>query len=259
MESEEIIKVEAIEFCRNNLERSLHLSKLVDELKFEISKFYYPEYKAIYLDTVLMLALTKLQEHRVQAHYGLPDPTCRTDMILEKFIFYTKQEISILPPIAHVKEVERPIFTRDKIFISYCHSDKFWIERMKRHFVPFQNKLDIWDDSRLQGGQKWKAEIEKAINQTKVAILFISADFFASRFIAENELPPLLLAAEQDGAAILSVIVKPCLFEEFPAINQYQAMNDPKNSLIKMGEDEQEELWTNVVRQTKRILESKTI
>lgn len=254
MEAEEIIKIEAIEFCRNYLQRITHLENLVDNLKSELSKFYFPDYKAIFLDTVLGLTVTKLQEHRLHSHQGLPDPTCRTDMILEKFIFYTRQEISILPQIAHVIKVERPKFSRDKIFISYCHSDKAWIERMKRHFVPFRDKLDIWDDSRLQAGQKWKVEIEKAINQTKVAILFISADFFASRFIAENELPPLLLAAEQDGAAILSVIVKPCIFEEFPAINQYQAMNDPKKSLITMEEYEQEELWTNVVRQTKRIL-----
>lgn len=259
MNTEEIIILEAEEFYRKNLQNpnTGNVNKLISELKNQLSNYYFPEYRAIYLDEILSRALEQLITHREAYHNSLPDPSCHTDIMLEKLIFYVKQEISILPPVAHVKKVDHPNFHRDKIFISYCHSDKAWVDRMKRHFVPFRDKLDIWDDSRIEGGQNWKEEIEKAINRTKVAILFISADFFASRFIIENELPPLLLAAAQDGAAILPIIVKPCLFEEFPSINQYQAMNDPKKSLIKIHEDEQEELWTNVVRQTKRILELK--
>ena len=63
-----------------------------------------------------------------------------------------------------------------------------------------------------------------------------------------------LKAAEEEGAVILILILKPCLFEEFPDLNQYQTMNPPSKSLLKMDYEEKEELLVNLVRQTKRIL-----
>jgi hypothetical protein len=67
----------------------------------------------------------------------------------------------------------------------------------------------------------------------------------------------LLKAAEENGAVILIVIIKPCLFEEFTELNQYQAINPPTRPLIKMDDTEKEELLVNLVRQSKRILNDK--
>lgn len=87
-----------------------------------------------------------------------------------------------------------------------------------------------------------------------MAILLVSADFLGSDFISTNELPPLLKAAEENGAVILIVMLKPCLFEEFDTLNQYQALNPPSRPVLKMDYTEKEELFVNLVRQTKRIL-----
>lgn len=54
---------------------------------------------------------------------------------------------------------------------------------------------------------------------------------------------------------ILILILRPCLFEEFPELNQYQAMNPPTKPVVKLDSVEQQELYVNLVRQTKRILE----
>lgn len=50
------------------------------------------------------------------------------------------------------------------------------------------------------------------------------------------------------------VIVKPCLFEEFAGLNQYQAMNSHSSPVIKMDNTDKEEIFVNLVRQTKRVL-----
>ena len=100
--------------------------------------------------------------------------------------------------------------------------------------------IDIWDDGKLKAGSHWKQEIEAAVAAAKVAILLISADFLASDFIYDNELPPLLEAAKKEGATILPVIVSPSRFLRIPDLAQFQSVNDPNNSLINMSKREQE-------------------
>jgi hypothetical protein len=51
----------------------------------------------------------------------------------------------------------------------------------------------------LRAGDKWKREIEKALQRATAAVLLVSADFLASDFITDNELPPLLKNAEEQG------------------------------------------------------------
>ena len=143
---------------------------------------------------------------------------------------------------------------RNKVFVSYSHLDKKWLSEIKRHFKPFLNQIDFWDDSRITPGQKWKEEIRKAINETKVAILLVSVDFLGSDFIASHELPPLLSAAEEEGATILIIILRPCLFEDFPELNQFQTVNPPNKPVSRMNEDEREELFVDLVRVTKKVL-----
>ncbi|KPJ49487.1 MAG: hypothetical protein AMJ38_03260, partial [Dehalococcoidia bacterium DG_22] len=83
---------------------------------------------------------------------------------------------------------------RTKIFISYAHAaekETGWVSRIRTHLEGLVKSSDfeIWDDSRIEPGQKWKNEIEWAIDKTGVAILVLTADFLASSFIREAELP----------------------------------------------------------------------
>ena len=70
----------------------------------------------------------------------------------------------------------------------------------------------------------------------------VSADFLASDFITENELPPLLNNAEKKGTKILPVILKASRFEREECLCQFQALNPPNNPISNMNEHEQEEL-----------------
>ena len=216
--------------------------------------FYSNDFKALFLDEIEATLVAELQNHRDRAHQGQPKADCPVEIESERLLFYIHQEISTFPKIARSQTVEHPMHARRKVFISYSHQDKMVLSDVQRHFKPFLQSVDIWDDTKIQPGQKWKEEIRQAIDQTKVAILLVSTDFLGSEFISTDELPPLLKAAESDGATVLIVILKPCLFEEFPKLNEYQAMNDPKKPVSRMDENEREELFVNLVRQTKRLL-----
>ena len=138
--------------------------------------------------------------------------------------------------------------TRPKIFISYSHEDKEWLERLQIHLKPLvrDETIDLWDDTRIKTGDRWREEIRQAIESSQAAVLLLSADFLASDFIATDELPPLLKAAEDRGLLILPVIVKP--FLETPIINQFQAVNPEAKPLIDMKEGEREALFVKLAR-----------
>jgi hypothetical protein len=122
-----------------------------------------------------------------------------------------------------------------RVFISYSHADAEWLERLQKHLRPLEREgVTVWDDTRLKPGEPWREEIRQVVAKTKVAILLISADFLASDFIVTNELPPLLTAAEEDGATIIPVIVSPCRFGRTPSLSRFQAVNDPEKPLVQM-------------------------
>lgn len=256
MQNEDIIRQEAREFYAYKMERSSRVTAIDDihEIKRRLIDFYSPESKAIFLDEIEKQVVDALQAHRDSAHGGEAGVNCGYEKKPVALLFYLQQELETLPIVAHQKNKTDLTQIRQKVFISYSHLDKEYLSDIQRHFKPFLKQVDFWDDTKIQPGQKWKKEIEKAISETKVAILLISTDFLGSDFIATDELPPLLKAAEVSGAVILTIILKPCLFEEYDELNQYQAMNPPSRPVIRMDYAEKEELYVNLVRQTKKIL-----
>jgi hypothetical protein len=71
---------------------------------------------------------------------------------------------------------------RPNVFVSYSHNDAEFLDRLLVHLKPLEKEglLDLWVDTRLRAGDKWKKEIEKALQRATVAVLLVSADFLAS-------------------------------------------------------------------------------
>ena len=131
-----------------------------------------------------------------------------------------------------------------KVFISYSHADKKWLERLKQHLNPLVREgcLDCWDDTHIRPGDDWQQEIRTALYTAQAAVLLISADFFASDFIDETELPPLLTAAQENGVRVLPLIISASRFARDPNLARFQAVNSPDRPLNEMPEGEQEKV-----------------
>ncbi len=121
---------------------------------------------------------------------------------------------------------------RNLCFISYSHKDEEWLEKLLTMLAPLvrAKKLKIWTDKEIQAGDKWLDEIKQALSRAKIAVLLVSKNFLASDFIANNELPPLLEAAEKDGVKVFWIAISNSLVRH-TEIGKYQAANNPALSL----------------------------
>ncbi len=149
---------------------------------------------------------------------------------------------------------------RPTAFVSYSHADKVCLRRLQIHLKPLERDglVDVWADTRIKAGEDWKVRIAAALDEAAIAVLLISADFLASDFIINDELPPLLAAAEQKGTVILPLILKPCRFEREEHLYRFQAINPPSEPLLKLNEIDQEELYVRVAERVELEIQSRT-
>jgi hypothetical protein len=133
---------------------------------------------------------------------------------------------------------------RTKVFVSYSHKDRRWLDELRTYLAPLGDVLDLWDDRRQEPGQRWLPQIEQALREAKAGLLLISPDFMASRFIQEHEVPRLLRRAEDDGVPLLCVYVRAALVENGSTsrdpvtgetrtvrLPDFQWLNDPERAL----------------------------
>lgn len=164
------------------------------------------------------------------------------------FVHYLSEELrSAVGDAAAVGESGEDA-TSESVFVSYSRRDQDYLDRLMIHLSPLekQGRIKVWADTRLKPGDRWKEEIESALNESSIAVLLISADFLASQFIIDDELPPLLRAAQTKGTRILPVIVKACRFVREPTLACFQAVSDPKRPLANMDEAEREMIYDKI-------------
>lgn len=148
---------------------------------------------------------------------------------------------------------------KKKIFISYSHQDNFWLKKVQTNLKVLKHQnldFDIWDDTKILAGHKWKEEIQKALETSKIAVLIISTDFLASDFIQNNELPILLKNAEKQGCVILPLITGHSRFTK-DKLSNFQAINDPAKPLSECNTAECEKILVALADRVDEILNLK--
>ena len=158
--------------------------------------------------------------------------------------------------LASAIEVEQAGARRDEVFICYSHADISTLDEIRVHLTALkrESSVKIWDDSRIRPGAKWRLEIERALSAARVALLLISPNFLASDFVMNEEVPALLRAAEDEGTRIVCLILRPCLYERFRTLSQFQAFNSPNQPLSALPKFRRERMLVSLVTTIEELL-----
>ena len=146
--------------------------------------------------------------------------------------------------------------TRKCIFISYSHRDEAYLTELQLMLKPLLtewDKLELWADTQIKPGSKWREEIQRGLDSAKVAVLLVSADFLASDFVTTDELPVLFKAANNRELQILWMYLSPAAYEVTP-IAQYQAAHDITRPLESLSKVERREVLKAVAFKIKEAI-----
>lgn len=143
------------------------------------------------------------------------------------------------------------------LFISYSHQDREWKDKLLKFLSPLEQAgiVNLWEDSKIKAGTRWREEIEKSLADAKVALLLVSQNFLTSEFIIKNELPPLLAAAREKGIPVLWLALSSCTVSA-TEIEKYQGLNDPKQPLDLLSQGEQNKILLSAYEEIKKSLET---
>ncbi len=139
------------------------------------------------------------------------------------------------------------------VFVSYAHTDDKYLDEFNQAVKPFVRNglVDVWSDKKIQASQKWREEIQRAMEEAQVAVLLVSRAFLASDFIMNEELPFLLDAAEDEGVVLLWVPIETCAHET-TRLSEIQSVCDPKKPISSKRGNSKAAAWTEIAREVAR-------
>jgi hypothetical protein len=145
--------------------------------------------------------------------------------------------------VAHPLSGPAQLSARSGVFLAYSHRDRDLLGELQKHLKPLQKAwmLDLWDDLRVDSGPRGAAELRRAVDTARVALLLISPGFLASPFVAEHALPVTLAMQQHPRAAVMCLYLRPAMdvFAEYRyrdprsredrsvRITSFHALNDP--------------------------------
>ena len=138
------------------------------------------------------------------------------------------------------------------LFISYSHIDDSWRKLLRTHLQPYvtAGSVQVWDDTAIEAGIRWREAIETAIERASVALFLVSPNLLASKFVQQEELAPLLRRARAKEVKILWVPLVSSSYEETEFQHMQAAMN-PGHPLDTLTEPQQHRWMVDLCRAIK--------
>jgi len=133
------------------------------------------------------------------------------------------------------------------IFFSYSHRDEALRDELETHLAMLkrQGVIAPWHDRRIEAGKEYKKEISEHLEQAKIILLLVSADFLASEYCYDIEMGRALQRHDSGEARVIPIILRACDWQSAP-FGKLQAV--PKDGKPVTKYPSHDEAFLEVVR-----------
>lgn len=97
-----------------------------------------------------------------------------------------------------------------RVFVSYAHTDSVYKDEFRKAIRPLERseRITVWDDGALVGGERWNNEISRRLEEAEIFIALVSKNFMASDFCVSKEMEAAKVAERQERKTIIAVQLK---------------------------------------------------
>jgi hypothetical protein len=98
------------------------------------------------------------------------------------------------------------------LFYSYAHGDERYRKKLEAHLSNLRREglISEWHDRKIQAGSEWREDISERLDEARIILLLVSADFLNSDFCNSVELKRALERHTTGQARVIPVILRPC-------------------------------------------------
>lgn len=115
-----------------------------------------------------------------------------------------------------LSEVKAPVLQqRISVFVSYAHADEKLRKKLGKHLsvLERQGLIATWHDRMISAGTEWAGTIDARLEQSRIVLLLISADFIDSKYCYDIEMKRALERHEKREALVIPVILRPVVLK----------------------------------------------
>src|SRR5262249_22965069 len=126
--------------------------------------------------------------------------------------------------------------------------------KLVKHFAGMERKglIETWHYRSIDAGSEWKTAIDDNLNQARIILLLISANFLASDYCYEIEMKRAMEHHEAGKAVVIPIILRPVDWSDAP-FGKLQAL--PKNAKPVTSWRPRDDAFVNIVQAIRRVVE----
>ena len=123
------------------------------------------------------------------------------------------ERVSVLSSVK-MPTTQQPI----SVFVSYAHADERLRKKLGKHLsvLERQGLIAAWHDRMISAGSEWEGDIDERLEQSRIILLLVSADFVNSEYCYDVEMKRALERHERREALVIPVILRPVVLKGTP-------------------------------------------
>ncbi len=140
-----------------------------------------------------------------------------------------------------------------RLFISYSHLDKQFIEAFWRHTAPLRDEfgVDMWFDGNIDAGDDFWQRIDEHLKDRDIVCLFISSHYLNSP-ACKKEMQIAFDLRQSKGISVIPIILSPCAWTDYKLISSKLAI--PTDGVAVSTFSNQDEAWLDIYKSLKKVV-----